>query len=266
MSSPNHHDQNQQPHPILRKIQTLPKEIRNLIAGGLAGMVAKSFVAPIDRIKILYQVTSAEFRLRDVPKVVYSIIENEGYAALWKGNLATMIRVFPYSGIQFMVFDRLKMHFLHEKDETRRKEQKDIMLLREAQGMGDEFAKGGAAASDATKRIVKPKKMDAKTTKGGLSPVESLIGGMMAGTISVMCTYPLDLARAQLAVLRKKKKVKVVEGLEKQTILKTRTKGLGYVLSYGFRQGVSSYSSCFHCARKCADFRRGVCYCSLDLQ
>ena len=91
--------------PILSKIHTLPKEVRNLVAGGLAGMAAKSVVAPIDRIKILYQVTSAQFRLRDVPKVAYSIVEKEGWAALWKGNTATMIRVFPYSGIQFMIFD-----------------------------------------------------------------------------------------------------------------------------------------------------------------
>eukprot|EP00569_Conticribra_weissflogii_P010310 CAMPEP_0171376154 /NCGR_PEP_ID=MMETSP0879-20121228/18201_1 /TAXON_ID=67004 /ORGANISM="Thalassiosira weissflogii, Strain CCMP1336" /LENGTH=138 /DNA_ID=CAMNT_0011885937 /DNA_START=272 /DNA_END=685 /DNA_ORIENTATION=- len=111
-----HHHQLQQPnHPMLTQIHTLPKELRNLLAGGLAGMIAKTVVAPIDRIKILYQVTSAPFRLRDVPKVAYSIIEKEGYSALWKGNLATMMRVFPYSGIQFMVFDRLKMQFLQER-------------------------------------------------------------------------------------------------------------------------------------------------------
>ena len=32
--------------------------------------------------------------------------------------------------------------------------------------------------------------------------MESLIAGMIAGTISVICTYPLDLVRAQLAVLK----------------------------------------------------------------
>ena len=41
----------------ISKFSTLPKELRNLIAGGIAGMVAKSVVAPLDRIKILYQVS-----------------------------------------------------------------------------------------------------------------------------------------------------------------------------------------------------------------
>ena len=77
-------------------IHNLPKEIRNLLCGGVAGMIAKSVVAPMDRIKIMYQVTTAEFRLRDVPKVAWNIIEKEGWQALWKGNLVTMIRVFPY--------------------------------------------------------------------------------------------------------------------------------------------------------------------------
>jgi len=82
--------------PTIPKLQHLPKEIRNLLCGGIAGMIAKSVVAPMDRIKIMYQVTSAQFRLRDVPMVAYSIVQKEGWQALWKGNAVTMIRVFPY--------------------------------------------------------------------------------------------------------------------------------------------------------------------------
>ena len=147
-------------------VSKLPKELRNLFAGGIAGMVAKSVVAPFDRIKILYQVTNAEFRLRKVPSVARTIIDTEGWAALWKGNTATLIRVFPYSGIQFMVFDWYKSYYLYQH---RRGSQQHPM------------------------------------EKWGLTPLESLFAGMIAGTVSVICTYPLDLTRAQLAVLRKHK-------------------------------------------------------------
>lgn len=151
----------------------LPKEIRNIFAGGLAGMVAKTFVAPFDRIKILYQISSARFQITDVPSVAMRIIKQEGPTALWKGNSATMIRVFPYSGIQFMVYDRCKTFLLREQE---------IMYARQ-------------------------KAVDPKTPKPkwGLTPKESLFSGMIAGAISVLCTYPLDLTRAQLAVLRKQK-------------------------------------------------------------
>ena len=153
----------------------LPREVRNLLAGGVAGMVAKSFVAPIDRIKILYQISSAHFRLRDVPGVAIRIINKEGWTALWKGNMATMIRVFPYSGIQFMVFDRIKTHFLQRHEDGNH----SLYSKRDAQGQN-------------------------KSMKWGLSPLESLTSGAMAGAISVIATYPLDLTRAQLAVLKKK--------------------------------------------------------------
>jgi hypothetical protein len=61
----------------------VPREIRNLVAGGVAGMIAKTLVAPIDRIKILYQITATKFRLRDIPRVVHGIVSSEGLAALW---------------------------------------------------------------------------------------------------------------------------------------------------------------------------------------
>ena len=149
-------------------------------------MVAKSFVAPIDRIKIMYQITSAHFRIRDVPGVALKIINEEGFAALWKGNTATLIRVFPYSGIQFMVFDKVKTHFLTVEE-------------------GNETKQHWLLADQDTPRRSMTKRA---TRTGGLTPFESLISGMTAGAVSVLATYPLDLTRAQLAVLKKKKKDK----------------------------------------------------------
>jgi hypothetical protein len=151
----------------------LPKEIRNIIAGGIAGMVAKSFVAPFDRIKILYQISSAKFQISKLPSVAMNIAKAEGITALWKGNSATMIRVFPYSGIQFMIYDRCKTFLLREQEL--------------------DYARRKALDPDTPK------------PKWGLTPKESLFSGMIAGVISVIFTYPLDMTRAQLAVLRRQK-------------------------------------------------------------
>lgn len=177
--------------PIQQKSKQLviPKEVKNLLSGGIAGMVAKSFVAPIDRIKILYQVTSAPFRLRDVPRVALNIVKEEGASALWKGNTATMIRVFPYAGIQFMVFNTVKSFFVD------RNEEKHFQL-----GGDDPF---NGKKKNAT---VQRRSTIEKDRKFGMSTFESLIAGSTAGVVSVLCTYPLDLTRAQLAVLKKQKK------------------------------------------------------------
>lgn len=166
-------------------LNDLPRELRNLLAGGIAGMIAKSFVAPLDRIKILYQVSSAEFHLTNVPGVVRNIIQTEGLSALWKGNIATMIRIFPYSGIQFMVFDRCKRYFLEEHERGHY----DV-------GFASNKNNNSSRAAQVNP-IIK--------NKHGLTALESLVGGMIAGSISVVCTYPLDLARAQLAVLKQHK-------------------------------------------------------------
>jgi len=103
--------------PGVTNTASLKNNLRNLVAGGIAGMLAKTCVAPIDRIKIMYQITATKFHLRDIPHVARGIVKAEGFTALWKGNVATLIRVFPYSGVQFMVYDRCKHYFLMKKQE-----------------------------------------------------------------------------------------------------------------------------------------------------
>jgi hypothetical protein len=162
----------------------VPKEIKNLFAGGLAGMLAKTVVAPIDRIKILYQVTAIPFRLRDVPMVAKKIIKEEGVSALWKGNTVTMIRVFPYAGIQFMVFNSIKSYFVDRHEE--------------------EYWHSHPHPSDELVSISRKNTIE-KDKIWGMSALESLAAGSCAGVISVLFTYPLDLTRAQLAVLKKQR-------------------------------------------------------------
>jgi hypothetical protein len=155
----------------VHQMAKVPHALRNLVAGGLAGMLAKSVVAPIDRIKILFQVTNQPFHLSHVPRVGLNIIQHEGAPALWRGNSAMMIRVFPYSGIQFMVFDKCKTYCIKRKRQ---------MLD------NHNISPSGNAEI-------------------GMTPLESLVSGSLAGVVSVFVTYPLDLTRAQLAVYFKKK-------------------------------------------------------------
>jgi len=105
---------------VIKELTTLidvPDHIQSLISGGLAGMVAKSVVAPLDRVKILFQVSNTEFRFNKIKPLINKIVSEEGVSALWKGNTATLVRVAPYAGVQFMVYDTLKKHF---KEETER--------------------------------------------------------------------------------------------------------------------------------------------------
>lgn len=80
----------------------------SFLAGGLAGCTGKTVVAPFDRTKILFQVSNKRFTLRGVARELRRIVAEEGVLALFKGNLATVMRVLPYSGIQLMSFDNIK--------------------------------------------------------------------------------------------------------------------------------------------------------------
>ena len=39
------------------------------------------------------------------------VYRREGMRALWRGHMANILRVAPYSGIQFMVYDCIKSYF-----------------------------------------------------------------------------------------------------------------------------------------------------------
>lgn len=97
-------------------------------------MVAKTTVAPLDRLKILLQGQNSvykqvgkvhfldfcpkardeRFRLRKwlsfpgIASGITKIVSKEGFLSLFQGNGAQMVRIFPYSAIQFTSFEFYK--------------------------------------------------------------------------------------------------------------------------------------------------------------
>ncbi|KAL9940197.1 hypothetical protein V8E36_000902 [Tilletia maclaganii] len=88
---------------------------RSGIAGGVAGCVAKTAIAPLDRVKILFQANNPEFakysgRALGVFHAIGDIFRSQGALALFQGHSATLVRIFPYAAIKYMAYD--KFHFL----------------------------------------------------------------------------------------------------------------------------------------------------------
>ena len=84
---------------------------KRLIAGGIAGSLAKTVIAPLDRTKIIFQTSEKIFSARNAVAEMIHICKVEGVSGLWRGNSATVLRVFPYAGIQFCAFDLYKKMF-----------------------------------------------------------------------------------------------------------------------------------------------------------
>lgn len=86
-----------------------------MIAGGGSGIIAKTTTAPLDRAKILLQIQGMQAKERTtIPKyrgvfgTLKTVVAEEGFLALWKGNAANVMRVIPVSALKFSLNDEFK--------------------------------------------------------------------------------------------------------------------------------------------------------------
>ncbi|XP_014501628.1 mitochondrial carrier protein CoAc1 [Vigna radiata var. radiata] len=129
----------------------VPVYVKELIAGGFAGALSKTAVAPLERVKILWQTRTPGFHSLGVYQSLNKLVKREGFQGLYKGNGAGVIRIVPYAALHFMTYERYKSWILN-----------NYPML-------------------------------------GSGPCIDLLAGSAAGGTSVLCTYPLDLARTKLA-------------------------------------------------------------------
>lgn len=69
-------------------------------------------VAPLDRVKILFQASNPDFQKyagtwSGAFRAGADIYKEGGGLALFQGHSATLIRVFPYAAIKFMAYDQV---------------------------------------------------------------------------------------------------------------------------------------------------------------
>ncbi|KAG7880869.1 hypothetical protein KL937_001716 [Ogataea polymorpha] len=95
--------------------------VRSGIAGGVAGISAKTLIAPLDRVKILFQTNNPHYRhlagsFRGMFKAIQLIYHNDGFMGLYQGHSATLLRIFPYAAIKFVCYEQIRT-FLIPRDE-----------------------------------------------------------------------------------------------------------------------------------------------------
>jgi len=130
-------------------------------AGGVAGAVAKTATAPIERVKLLIQTQDANPKIISGEVKRYTGIVNcftrvsseQGFSAFWRGNTVNVIRYFPTQAFNFAFKDTIKALFPKYSSKT-------------------EFWKFFAA---------------------------NMASGGLAGAGSLTIVYPLDYARTRLA-------------------------------------------------------------------
>ncbi|KAF1729721.1 hypothetical protein NHJ13051_006993 [Beauveria bassiana] len=94
---------------------------RSGVAGGVAGCAAKTLVAPLDRVKILFQASNPQFAKYTgssfgVLSAMKDIYGHEGSRGLFRGHSATLLRIFPYAGIKFLAYEQIRAVIIPDKN------------------------------------------------------------------------------------------------------------------------------------------------------
>ena len=134
--------------------------VRSLIAGGVAGCVAKTATAPLDRVKILFQGSNPNFHRFTTQwsgpfQAVWWIYRQDGLLACYKGHAATLARIFPYAALNYYCFEHYKRWIM---------------------------------------RYTRTHRIDGAAQQAAIS----VVAGGMAGTTSVFFTYPLDYVHSRI--------------------------------------------------------------------
>jgi solute carrier family 25 (mitochondrial phosphate transporter), member 23/24/25/41 len=159
----------------------LAEAIKQLLCGGIAGSAAKTLTAPFSRLTILFQVHSMVTRKPDRPKFAMSfvggfkkIVERGGIFSLWRGNGTSVLHRFPYSAINFFVYENM-LEILRANQERERNETGSQLARRMSRVMETKPPENG------------------NTTIGA-----KFLAGATAGSIACIACYPLDLVRTRL--------------------------------------------------------------------
>ncbi|BBN01669.1 solute carrier family 25 (mitochondrial phosphate transporter), member 23/24/25/41 [Marchantia polymorpha subsp. ruderalis] len=86
---------------------------KSLLAGGVAGGVSRSAVAPLERLKILLQVQNAyNPKYSGMVQGLRSIWATEGLAGFFKGNGTNCARIIPNSAVKFYSYEQASKSLL----------------------------------------------------------------------------------------------------------------------------------------------------------
>jgi solute carrier family 25 (mitochondrial phosphate transporter), member 23/24/25/41 len=160
---------------------------KQLFCGGIAGSVAKTVTAPFSRLTILFQVHSMVTTHQHRPRFAMSIqgglakiVERGGIVSLWRGNLTSVIHRFPYSGINFYLYENV------------------LDILRESHE--DPIETSTQLARRMTQTLIEKEQTSNSNNNGHENslPYHKFLAGAISGCTACVACYPLDLVRTRL--------------------------------------------------------------------
>ena len=217
---------------------------RQLLCGGMAGAVAKTVTAPFSRLTILYQVHSLVTTKSNRPayamtlrSALNKVVDRGGVLSLWRGNLTSVLHRFPYSAINFYVYentlDALSMSRPSHPPRVEPTETPQQLVRRVTHMVRHEDLEADDAQLQYQNSLNISSDENAIRDKTEDTPaLHKFLAGATAGTTACLACYPLDLVRTRLTTqLEGSEHYRGIYDAFKQIV---RTEGL-----LGFYAGVS---------------------------
>jgi len=95
----------------------------DFLMGGISAAVSKTAAAPIERVKLLIQNQDEMIKsgrlttpYKGIADCFGRVIREEGFASLWRGNMANVLRYFPTQALNFAFKDQFKRMFGYTKE------------------------------------------------------------------------------------------------------------------------------------------------------
>ncbi|KAL6498828.1 Mitochondrial adenine nucleotide transporter adnt1 [Orobanche gracilis] len=91
--------------------------VLRLAAGACAGIIAMSATYPMDMVRgrLTVQTEKSPYQYRGMFHALSTVLREEGFRALYKGWLPSVIGVVPYVGLNFAVYESLKDYLIKSK-------------------------------------------------------------------------------------------------------------------------------------------------------
>ena len=161
-------------------------------AGAVSGAVSRVVVAPLDVIKIRFQVQREAItshvrsaasstaaaggsrrvgHYRGIGQAMACVIREEGVVGLWRGTVPGLLLTVPYTAVQFFALDRFKRATAHLNHPT-----------------SSDANKGAGSRGGGPLRLL-----------AANPQTLSFVGGSVAGVAATIASYPFDLLRTTMA-------------------------------------------------------------------
>ncbi|XP_062006904.1 probable mitochondrial adenine nucleotide transporter BTL3 [Rosa rugosa] len=82
---------------------------KHLWSGAVAAMVSRTFVAPLERLKLEYIIRGEQ---KNLVELIKTIADSQGLKGFWKGNFVNILRTAPFKAINFYAYDTYRNHLV----------------------------------------------------------------------------------------------------------------------------------------------------------